>query len=151
MLVAKSKGTGQPVARLQAQWGTNKQQGGRLPSTVKSHFYNMKITHATDICVGARVAIDGYNFLPEIGLYNGAFGTVEEIVYKNRPRGPNDKENNSLPDYVVVDFPHLKLPPSILPWDADHPTVSIFWFKLLNLSHVNISTTKLAIFFSHGT
>ena len=151
MLVAKSKNTGQPVARLQAQWGTNKQQGGRLPSTVKSHFYNMKITHATDICVGARVAIDGYNFLPEIGLYNGAFGTVEEIVYKNRPRGPNDKENNSLPDYVVVDFPHLKLPPSILPWDADHPTVSIFWFKLLNLSHVNISTTKLTIFVSHGT
>jgi len=129
MLVAKSKQTGNPVARLKAQWGTNKQQGGRLPSANKSHFYNMKITHDTDICVGARVAIDGYNYLPEIGLYNGAFGTVQEIVYKNRPKGPNDKEKDPLPDYVVVDFPHLKLPPSILPWDIENPTVSVFEFN----------------------
>jgi hypothetical protein len=28
-----------------------------------------------------------------------------------------------LPDYVVVDFPHLSLPPHIDPWDREHPTV----------------------------
>ena len=31
------------------------------------------------------------NILPEVGLYNGAIGTVVEIVYNNRPEGPNDK------------------------------------------------------------
>ena len=46
---------------------------------------------STDICVGARVAISNVNILPEVGLYNGAIGTVVEIVYNNRPEGPNDK------------------------------------------------------------
>ena len=53
------------------------------------------------------------NILPEVGLYNGAIGTVFEIVYNNRPEGPNDKEHYHLPDYVVVDFPNLKLPDGI--------------------------------------
>jgi hypothetical protein len=50
------------------------------------------------------------NILPEIGVYNGAIGTFVEIVYENRPEGPNDKEHYHLPDYVVVDYPNLKLP-----------------------------------------
>ena len=29
-----------------------------------------------------------------------------------------------IPNYVVVDFPHLNLPPNIRPWDINHPTVS---------------------------
>ncbi len=67
----------------------------------------------TNICVGARVAPSNVNILPEIGLYYGAMGTVIEIVYKNV--GPNDKEHRQLPDYVVVNFPNLKLPPDIPP------------------------------------
>jgi hypothetical protein len=39
------------------------------------------------------VAISNVNILPEIGLYNGAIGNVVEIVYNNRPVGPNDKEH----------------------------------------------------------
>ncbi len=62
-----------------------------------------------DICVGARVAISYVNILPEIRLYNGAIGTVVEIVYQHRPEGPNDKEHNHLPDYVIVNFLNLKL------------------------------------------
>ncbi len=76
------------------------------------------------------------NILPEIGLYNGAIGTVIEIVYKSRPVGPNDKEHCHLPDYVVVDFPNLKLPRDIPPWNQNHKTVSLipyFNSYLLNL------------------
>ncbi len=56
----------------------------------------------TDICIGARVAtLTGY-FLPEVGLYNRVVGNVVEIVYQDRPVGPNDKQHYHLPDYVVV-------------------------------------------------
>jgi hypothetical protein len=85
------------------------------------------------------VALSNVNILPEIGLYNGAMGTVIEIVYKNRPVGPNDKEHCHLPDYVVVDFPNLKLPPDIPPWDTNHKTVSLITFTLLS---VYISKSK---------
>ena len=75
------------------------------------------------ISIGAQVALRNWNILPCGGLYNGSIGTVIEIVYKNNPIGPNDKQHNHLPDYVVVDFPRLKLPPYIEPWDKLHPTV----------------------------
>ncbi len=78
----------------------------------------------SNICVGARVAISNVNILPEVGLYYGAIGTVIEIIYQGKPEGPNEKEHNHLPDYVVVDFPNLKLPTGIPPWDKLHKTVS---------------------------
>jgi hypothetical protein len=62
--------------------------------------------------------------MPEIGLYNGAIGTVLEIVYQNMPEGPNDKEHNHLPDFVVVDFSNFKLPTGIPPWDKLNKMVS---------------------------
>ncbi len=67
----------------------------------------------TDICVGARVAISTVNFLLEVGLYNGTIGNAVEIVLQSRPVGPNDKEHYHLPDYVLVDIPHLKVPASM--------------------------------------
>ncbi len=81
---------------------------------------------STDICIGARVAISTVNFLPdpEFGLFNGAIEYVVEIDYKDRPVGPNDKQHFHLPNYVVVDFPNLKLPSDIAPWDTLHKTVS---------------------------
>ena len=45
------------------------------------------------------------------------------MFYQNNPIGPNDKQHNHLPDYVVVDLLHLKLLPYIEPWDKLHPTV----------------------------
>ena len=64
-----------------------------------------------------------WNILPCAGLYNGSIGTFVEIVYRNDPIGPNDKQHNYLLDYVAVDFPHLKLLSHIEPWDKLHPTV----------------------------
>jgi hypothetical protein len=87
-------------------------------------FYMAKYLKHTDICIGARDAISTVNFLPEVGLYNGVIGNVVEIVYQDRPVGPNDKQHYHLPDYVVVDFPHLKLPSNIAPQDKLHKTVS---------------------------
>ena len=77
---------------------------------------------STDLCVHAKVAIGGINFVPEIGLYNGARGEIVDIVYKTMA-GPNNKHEDHLPAYVVVDFPHLRLPSYIEPWDRLHPTV----------------------------
>ncbi len=82
--------------------------------------------------------ISNVNILPEIGLYNGAIGTVVEIVYQDRPEGPNNKEHNHLPDYVVVNFPNLKLPARIPPWDELHKTVS-FMLSLLTYLHKSFS------------
>jgi hypothetical protein len=77
------------------------------------------------------------NILPEIGLYNGAIGTVVKIVYQDRPDRPNDKEHNRLPDYVVVNFLYLKFPAGIPPWDELHKTVS-FTLSLLTYPHKGI-------------
>lgn len=113
-----------PVARLDCWFDTNKLQNGAERHAIRSHFESNSYVRHTDICVGSRVSIKNWNILPSAGLYNGSIGTVVEIVYKTNPIGPNDKEHDHLPDYIVVDFPHLNLPPYIKPWDANHPTVS---------------------------
>ena len=77
-----------------------------------------------DIGCSAQILTFRYwNILSCAGLYNGSIGTVIEIVYQDDPIGPNEKQHNHLPDYVVVDFPYLKLPSYIEPWDKLHPTV----------------------------
>ena len=69
--------------------------------------------------------IGGINYLPGIGLYNGAYDIIIDTVYKNnRSAGPNDREHDPLPDYVVVNFPHLMLAKSVDDWDKNNPTVS---------------------------
>ncbi len=87
----------------------------------------------TDICIGGRVAISNVNILPEIGLHNGAVGTVVEIVYDNKPQGPTDKDYYHFPDYVVVNFPNLKLPARMQPWDQYHKRVSFKCFLVTYL------------------
>lgn len=73
--------------------------------------------------MGAPVAINGINIVPEAGLYNGARGWVIDIVY-DTVEGPNNQLQNHLPRYVVVDFPGLKLGKA-KPWDENNPTVSL--------------------------
>ena len=81
-----------------------------------NHFRYCRITHSTDICVDVRVAIDGVDYLPETGLYNGVYSTIIDIVYRNNPTtGPNDTEHEPLPDYMMVDFSYLILPKSVDP------------------------------------
>ena len=92
----------------------------------RSHFFHNKYVREvkyTHLCVGARVAIDTVNFIPELGLYNGAIGTVIDIVYNTR-EGPNGRKGSHLPEYVIVDFPSFNIDnaPNLKPWDANNPT-----------------------------
>ncbi len=109
MSIHTSKNNNVPVARLDCCFRTNWQSGQQEQTACKNHFDARSCDSHTDICVGARVAISNVNILPEVGLYNGAIGTVIEIIYQGKPEGPNDKEHNHLPDYVVVDFFKLKI------------------------------------------
>ena len=135
-LVETSKSEKVPVARLNCWYDTNKTQSGKEKHAYLSHFDSSCYKSQTDLCVGARVALKNWNILPCAGLYNGSIGTVVEIVYKNNPIGPNDKQHNHLPDYVVVDFPHLTLPSYNKPWDRLCPTVIVV---------TNIVTTLLIV------
>ena len=86
----------------------------------------------TDLCVGAKVAIFGINYVPELGLYNGARGTLVDIVY-DEGQTPNSKENYHLPKYVVVNFPGLDLKGGKYDcWDKENPKVRII-VVVLNL------------------
>ena len=134
-LVEVSTNNNLPVARLKCWYDTKKTQGGKERNVYKSHFDINGYKSETDLCVDARVALRNWNILPSAGLYNGSIGTVIEIVYRDDPIGPNDKQHNHLPDYVVVDFPHLKLPPYIEPWDKLHPTVTSKIFTVCCLFH----------------
>jgi len=125
MLIHTSKHKNNPIARLDCTYDTKRLTNDKQESgACMSHFDHAKYIKHTDICVGARVAISTVNFLPQFGLFNGAIGHVVEIDYKDRPVGPNDKQHYHLPNYVVVDFPNLKLPSNVAPWDTLHRTVS---------------------------
>jgi hypothetical protein len=125
MLIHTSKHKNNPIARLVCTYDTKRLKKEKQQSCAcLSHFNVAKYLKHPDICVGARVAISTVDFLPEVGLYNRVIGNVVEIVYQDRPVGQNDKQHYHLPDYVVVDFPHLKLPSNIAPWDKLQETVS---------------------------
>ncbi len=96
-----------PVARLDCTYDTKRLSGDKKRTVCYSNFGQNSYDKHTDICVGAKVAISNVNFLLEIGLYNGAISDVIEIVYNDRPVGPNDKQHYHLPNYVVANFPNL--------------------------------------------
>jgi hypothetical protein len=96
-----------PVARLNCTYDTKRLSGNKEQTVCYSHFNQNSYDKHTDICVGAKVAIFNVNFLPEIGLDNGAIGDVIEIVYNDRPVGPNNKQHYHLPNYMVVNFLNL--------------------------------------------
>jgi hypothetical protein len=114
MLVYTSQKMSVSVARLDCTYDTKRLSGDKKQTVCYSYFDQNCYNKHTDICVGAKVAISNVNFLPEIGLYNGAIDDVIEIVYNNRPVGPNDKQHYHLPNYVVVDIPNLRLYQQIL-------------------------------------
>ncbi len=82
-----------PVARLDCTYDTKRLSGVKGRTVCHSHFDQNSYDKHTDICVGSKVAISNENFLPEIGLHNRAIGDVIEIVYNDRPVGPNDKHH----------------------------------------------------------
>ena len=54
-----------------------------------------------NICQGAKVPISGKNYEPDWGLFNGAVGKVQEIVYL-KDESPLD---GTLPQFIIVEFP----------------------------------------------
>jgi len=94
----------------------------KLPRHLTDNAYdNNTIPTTTCFSRGCKVAIKGRNFCPKLGLYNGAIGTVQEIVYEFG-KSPNAGD---LPLYVAVDFPgykgHMSQFGSII-WDRNNPT-----------------------------
>jgi hypothetical protein len=74
------------------------------------------------LCKTARVALNGQNISPVLGLYHGSLGIIEDIVYHAGER----PQHGDLPAYVLVKFtqycrkelvPHAKqsvpIPPMI--------------------------------------
>ena len=92
-----------PLAHLRCQDLT-------LNGAYKRNHYDSKSTPIqTHICVGARVAIKGKNIKPLWGIYNGAIGTVKEIIF-----APNKNPNlRDLPLYVAVELPSYNPPESV--------------------------------------
>jgi len=110
-----------PLARMHCHYESTHAHHGVTKANA-SHFKNVDYVSESHLCVNARAMIT-VNFIPEIGLYNGAVGTVVEIYY-DKPEGPNDKQHYHLPKYVVMDMPQIKLPKGYEPWDKNNPTVS---------------------------
>ncbi len=68
---------------LQCQWQSNKNQGHESPWVYKSHFMTKSMVLEKYWCVGDTVVLSGINIGPEVGLYNGAQGTLINFVYNN--------------------------------------------------------------------
>jgi len=88
--------------------------GGCGGKSIREHFDDPP-PETSIFCVGSRVAINGRNLNPTWGLFNGACGSVIEIVMKE---GGNPNHGD-LPLYTVIDFPHYCGPV----WDKNNPTV----------------------------
>ena len=91
-----------------------KSNGKRAGRGYARHFAGKQKTTSAFLCVGAKVSLDAVNPNPVWGLYNGACGTVDEIIFDSG-ESPND---GKLPRYVVVDFPGYTGPA----WDILQPT-----------------------------
>ena len=112
-MLAKSSGPSNPIAKMKCQYPKSRKNDGK---GVIKHFHGTRAPTISLLCVGAQVAICGRNFRPRWGLFNGAHGTVEEIVFAPG----KDPNNGDLPEYVVVNFPGYVGPA----WDRNNPKVS---------------------------
>ena len=101
-----------PVAQIKSSI-TNR-AGTRVQNS--RHFRDDQAPKVTNICRGAKVQISGRNFEPDWGLFNGAIGTVKEIVYS----ADESPIEGHFPQYVIVEFPQYRGPP----WMPEQPTVS---------------------------
>jgi hypothetical protein len=72
---------------------------GKNEVGVSSHF-DSGCPATAHVCVGAKVSLQGRNFNPSWGLFNGSIGTVQEIVFTP---GDNPNEGDQ-PLYIVVEF-----------------------------------------------
>lgn len=122
-LIETSKARNVPVARLKCYYYPGeKYTNDKMCPNVK-HFDITRLVAETNLCQHARVAIHSINFIPEIGLFNGTMGILIEFAFSTR-EGPNDKQVDHNPKYIVIDCPDVVIPANFEPWDRNNPTVS---------------------------
>ena len=93
----KANQQGNPVARIRSK--TESSRTGK-PGGNASHFDTDRTPAQVLLCKTARVALNGVNISPGLGLYHGSIGTVEDIVYKN----DESPKLGDQPAYVLVNF-----------------------------------------------
>jgi hypothetical protein len=97
---------GNPVARIQSR--TLNRYGKQVVN--QAHYDAERTPRTTLICKTARVALNGCNIMPPIGLYHGSLGIVHDIVFK-----PGESPNlGDMPAYVLVEF-HQYCGPAMIP------------------------------------
>ena len=128
-IVANSSETN-PIAMIKTKGTSSVSTTGR---PIINHFKKDRVKLTTNIFVGARVSLYGINIIPEWGLFNGAIGTVEEIVFADGDN-PND---NDQPLYVAVKFEGYTGPA----WDDQNPkTVPIHMITIQCDKHCKCCT-----------
>jgi len=96
-----------PTAVVKIQTASSKHH-----KAISGHFKDSPPKNAL-FCIGAKVCLQGKNFLPLWGLHNGACGSVDEYCFRDN-QNPN---NGDQPRYVVVRFPLYRGPV----WDKNDP------------------------------
>ena len=95
-MLLKANLKGNPVACVKSK--TIDKNGKQVASN--PHFDSERTPNQVLICKTAKVALNGQNICPSIGLFHGTIGTVEDIVFK---QGENPNLGD-LPAYVLVNF-----------------------------------------------
>ena len=87
----------------------------------KNHFLGGSssegLPSSVGLAIGAQVLLLS-NIVQEMGLYNGAIGTIQEIVFATEAGCTADFKQKPL--YVVVDFPGLEWKTEEDVWDINH-------------------------------
>lgn len=87
-----------PIARIRVSSISGSNTSNKIPKCFKK---DSDIDPILNICREAKVQLTGKNFEPDWGLFNGAVGTVKEIVYLEN-ESPID---GTMPQYILVEFP----------------------------------------------
>jgi hypothetical protein len=115
-MLQKANRQGNPVAKMKSK--TIDRHGRQVANN--SHYDTDRNPTEILLCKTAKVALNGQNICPSIGLYHGSIGTVEDIVYHDG----QSPSCGDLPAYVLVNFaqycgrqlvPHSKMSVPITP------------------------------------
>jgi hypothetical protein len=95
-MLLKANRQGNPVARMKSITENNNWKRVSNNSHYDADTYPVEVL----LCKTAKVALNGQNISPVLGLFHGSLGTVEDIVYHSGQR----PEHGDLPAYVLVNF-----------------------------------------------
>jgi hypothetical protein len=110
IMLLKANQKGNPVARMQSK--TTDKHGKRVSNN--SHFDGDRCPAVVMLCKTAKDSLNRQNISPNLGLYHGSVGMIEDIVYHEGEK----PQHGEMPAYVLVKFaqycgkqllPHSKL------------------------------------------